>query len=133
VDRPLQDGEFPGTTTREARRFFVSTNRKGFLVMDILDILLKSLSFLKTLAALTATKVDDEIVELLQAIADSPALVDWLKGLIESTSDNEGVLSLIGEPSAEVTEALRERKIDWARLIEKLPALIALLKAFSGK
>lgn len=99
--------------------------------MDILNLLVKSLAFLKTLAALTAITVDDEIVALLEAIADSPALLDWLKGKIDA--DAAGVLSIETDPPQALVEEIGKRKIDWAKLIEKLPALIALVKALSGK
>lgn len=107
--------------------------RYGVSQMDLLDLLLKSLGFLKTLAQLTETKVDDEIVELLDAIAESPALLDWIKGLLDVGLDEAGQLSLVGEPPEAVALALKERKIDWAKLLEKLPAIISLFMMLSDK
>lgn len=93
----------------------------------IRDILTRFIAIASFLTSYTSTKIDDEVLAFAQAVVDSPALLAWLETLINAP---EGTQQLVGPPPELLVEELRERRIDWAKLLERLPALIALVKAF---
>jgi len=97
---------------------------------DLLGALGKALSLLSILAATTATKVDDEIVSLLQAIHDSPKLLEWFERKL--ADDKAGVLSVESSPPEALVEEIRLRDVPWDKLVAALPTLIAIAKLFGG-
>ena len=87
------------------------------------------LAFLRRLAELTPTKVDDAVVALGESIAEDETLGRWFRG-VNATAGPEGTLQLIGEPPAEVVEAFRNRGFEFSKVLEFLPLLIQVLGAF---
>lgn len=83
------------------------------------------------LSPFTSTGFDDRLVEGLDAFLAHDDFLLFLQGLIDGQS-TDGVLSLTA-PSEAFTLELERRKIDWARLVELLPQIIALVRLFSGK
>lgn len=96
--------------------------------------------FLRTLAGFTETKIDDLLVDLLEAIVSDPALSGWFAGVandhaIETKPD--GTLAIVlnnasDEPPAEISQALFDRGIfkgakDAAEVGSKLKDLLPLL------
>lgn len=100
------------------------------MAVDLRNVLSRSLGLLALLAAQTKTTIDDEVVALLQAIHDSPALLDWFQSKL--AADASGVLSIETDPPEALVEEVRERKINWARLVELLPVLLQVAKTFAG-
>lgn len=94
-------------------------------------LLLKALAVLKVLATLTATKVDDEIVGLLEMIAAEPSIIRWFEEAV-LPADAAGILSVADAPPEAIREAVERRKIEWAKLLQHLPALIAIFKSLAG-
>lgn len=94
---------------------------------DLLGALGKALALLGILAASTATKVDDEIVSLLQAIHDSPKLLEWFQRKL--ADDKAGVLSVESSPPEALVEEIKLRDLPWDKLVAALPVLIAIVKA----
>lgn len=97
---------------------------------SFLEVLRKAKPLIELLVSLTPSTADDDGVKILYSILESPVLGGWFKSKVEA--DAAGVLSIESEPTPEVAQELRDRKIDWSKLIEKLPALIAIFKAFAG-
>ena len=85
---------------------------------------------LSFLAGRTATQLDDNIVALLGAIADSPVLLDWLES--KFNAQQEGVLSIESEPTEAIALELGKRGIDWSKLVALLPVIVELFGKFAG-
>lgn len=100
------------------------------MTLDFKAILAKIIPLVAFVAPLTPTTIDDEALKLLRALDASPALLDWFKG--KFAQDQAGVLSIETDPPEPLVEELRLRDLDWGKLIEKLPALIALFRAHAG-
>jgi hypothetical protein len=102
--------------------------------MKLIELLGKALGLLRLLAAGTTTTLDDQAVELLQAIYDSPALLKWFEDLLKTAplDPTTGTLSMTADPPEEIVQELRDRKIDWSKLVEYLPVLIQIVRAFAG-
>ena len=98
------------------------------MALNVDSILEHLINFLGLLAQQTATKVDDEAVELLKAIHEDPAVRDWFSGVVDAYPD-DGRLPLIEAP-AEVQASLAARGFDWQKVLEALPILIALVRTF---
>ena len=88
----------------------------------------KALAALKALAPLTETKVDDEAVDLIEAIQEDPTIAAWLDSIV---GDGTVAVPRSIEPPAEVKAALEARKINWASLLTKLPAIISMAQQFA--
>jgi hypothetical protein len=94
-------------------------------------------AFLRTLAGLTSTKIDDLLVDLLEAITNDRALSGWFAGRVAAGTTTEiapgGTLSFVSdEPPAEISQALFDRGIfkgakDAAEVGSKLKDLLPLL------
>lgn len=93
-------------------------------------------SLLRTLAGLTSTKIDDLLVDLLEAIAADPLLSDWLSrvsGNYATEISTDGTLSFVSdEPPVHITQALFDKGIfkgakDAAEVGSKLKDLLPLL------
>lgn len=87
------------------------------------------LGFLRRLAELTPTKVDDAAVELGEAIVEDETIGRWFRG-VQATAGPDGTLQLMGEPPVEVVEAFKARGFDFSRVLEMLPLLIQLFAGF---
>lgn len=98
------------------------------MAIDLRVALGKALALLTILAATTATKVDDEIVGFLNAINDSPALLEWFQK--KFSDDAAGVLSVESDPPAALVEEIKLRDVPWAKLVAALPTLIQIVKLF---
>lgn len=93
--------------------------------------------FLRTLAGLTSTKIDDLLVDLLEAVTNDPTLSDWFAGRIAAGTTTEiapdGTLSFVSdEPPAHVSQALFDKGLfkgakDAAEVGSKLKDLLPLL------
>lgn len=93
--------------------------------------------FLRTLAGFTETKIDDLLVDLLEAISNDPSLSGWFASRVAAGTTTEiapdGTLSFVSdEPPAEITQALFDRGIfkgakDAAEVAGKLKDLLPLL------
>jgi hypothetical protein len=93
--------------------------------------------FLRTLAGFTETKIDDLLVDLLEAVTTDPTLSDWFAGRVAAGATTElapdGTLSFVSdEPPAEISQALFDRGIfkgakDAAEVAGKLKDLLPLL------
>lgn len=93
--------------------------------------------FLRTLAGFTETKIDDLLIDLLEAVTTDPTLSDWFSGRIAAGTTTEiapdGTLSFVSdEPPAEISQALFDRGIfkgakDAAEVGSKLKDLLPLL------
>ena len=90
-------------------------------------LLIKALAVLKVLATLTATKLDDEIVALLEMIAAEPEIIRWIETLVQA-EEAGAMMAASDEPPQAIAAAIERRKIDWAKLLQHLPAIIAIFK-----
>ena len=90
-------------------------------------LLLHAIAVLKVIAQMTTSKIDDELVKLLEAIADEPTVLDWLTA--QAAADPENMMAASDEPPAELAAALAAARIEWKKIIEYLPAILAILKA----
>lgn len=99
-------------------------------MLNVQSALTAARNLLGLLKDKTATKVDDELFDLVVAIDDSPKLKEWVAKKFEAQA--AGVLSIESEPTEELALELRERKIEWAKLIQYLPVLLQVLKTFAG-
>lgn len=102
--------------------------------MNLLLLLGKAIGLLRLLAAQTATKVDDQAVDLLDAINESPKLREWFDKVLQTApaDPTTGTLSITAEPPAEIVQELRDRKIEWSKLVEYLPVLIQIIRTLAG-
>jgi len=93
--------------------------------------------FLRTLAGFTETKIDDLLVDLLEAVLSDPAISGWFAGRVAAGTTAEiapdGTLSFVDdEPPAHVSQALFDKGIfkgakDAAEVGSKLKDLLPLL------
>lgn len=94
-------------------------------------------SFLRTLAGFTETKIDDLLVDLLEAVLSDPAISGWFAGKVAAGTTAEiapdGTLSFVSdEPPAHISQALFDKGIfkgakDAAEVGSKLKDLLPLL------
>lgn len=98
--------------------------------MSLDFILTKASAFFAVIAPMTPIKTDDELPALIDAIRSDAILFGWLEAKV--AADEAGVLQMEAGPSEEMTLALNARGIDWAKLIQYLPAIIAIVKTLRG-
>lgn len=96
---------------------------------DVTAALTAARNVLGILKDQTATTLDNELYDLLAAIDDSPALKSWLASKIGQQQN--GVLSIESDPPEALVLEVRERRIDWSKLVAMLPTIIQLLGAFA--
>ena len=94
-------------------------------------------SLLRTLAGLTSTKIDDLLVDLLEAVLSDPAISGWFAGRVAAGTTAEiapdGTLTFVSdEPPVHITQALFDKGIfkgakDLSEVGSKLKDLLPLL------
>jgi hypothetical protein len=102
---------------------------------NLREALGRSIGLLSLLAQQTTTKVDDELVALMDAIYNSPKLMDWFatKFAESEKAGGVGVLSIEAGPPETLVEEIRLRDIDWAKMAQHASTIIAIVKLLSGK
>jgi hypothetical protein len=95
----------------------------------ILGALRYLLAGLGEFVAQTTNPWDDFAVDVMNAAVESQVIQDWLAGLLETPA---GAESLSSPPEAVVAE-FESRGIPWAKVMQYLPQIIALLRVFLGK
>ena len=99
----------------------------GLPAVDIALILAAISSSLRYLADRTATILDDQFVDFIDAVRESPALLDFIRDLMKRDLP-EGTLPQIGV-DAEVKEAFEAAGFDWNMVIDVLlPVLLELIR-----
>jgi hypothetical protein len=93
--------------------------------MQLHTILDLALDIARRIAAQTETRVDDELLDLLEALRDDPTLRAWIGGKLLQPP---GSLAIEISPSAAVSAALVERRVDWSQLLSYLPRIIEILQ-----
>lgn len=107
-----------------------SGDHKGLAVS--LDVaLVKLRAILAALAPLTATKLDDSAIAVIDAILHDGTLFGWFSGKVRE-DDLHGKLALESQPPVALQAVLEQRQIDWARLLEWLPHIVTLIKILRG-
>lgn len=94
-------------------------------------------SLLRTLAGLTSTKIDDLLVDLLEAVLSDPAISGWFAGKVAAGTtehiEPDGTLTFVSdEPPVHITQALFDKGIfkdakDLSEVGSKLKDLLPLL------
>ena len=74
----------------------------------------------------TETQIDDELVDLLEAIRNDPFAREWFGARFDL--HDRGLYLSEGEPSDETRLAFTAAGIPWGTLIARLPELLALAK-----
>lgn len=98
--------------------------------MSIRALLEKARSFLAAIAPITPLKTDDELPGLIDAILADASLLGWFEAKVAAS--DAGVLSLESTPPVALQVVLEQRKINWSRLIELLPAIIQVIGVLKG-
>ncbi|MBW3599413.1 MAG: hypothetical protein KY475_19350 [Planctomycetes bacterium] len=101
--------------------------------MNLLTLLDLALDVARRVSLQTATRVDDELLDLLEAIRDDPTLRTWIGGKLLQPP---GALAIETQPSSPVAAALAARRIDWTKLLSYLPQIIEILqlvRALAGR
>ncbi len=90
-----------------------------------LHILLNlALDLARRLSQKTVTRVDDELIDLLEALHDDPTLRAWIGGKLLQPP---GTLAIETAPSAAVAAALAQRQLTWNKLMAYLPRILEIL------
>lgn len=92
--------------------------------MHIVPLIKEVLPWLEQGAALTATTIDDMVVQFFKAAIEIPAVAAWLESLLHAKGDERMALAFAAP--VDVQEALAARKIDWAVVLPKVLKLLAL-------
>ncbi len=101
--------------------------------MQLQTVLDLALELARLLSRKTLTRVDDELVEVLEALRDDPLLRAWIGGKLLQPP---GALAVETHPSAPIAAALAGRRIDWSKLLAYLPRILEILqlvRAITGK
>lgn len=93
--------------------------------MDISTVLMYAVMFGRQLAERTSTKIDDELIDLLEAIRTDPWLLEWLSGKSDQPS---GTLSIEVAPEGDLKLAIERKEIQWGTLADRLPEILALIQ-----
>jgi hypothetical protein len=93
--------------------------------MQLLTLLDLALDVARRISQKTATRVDDELLDLLEAIRDDPTLRAWIGGKLLQPP---GSLAIETSPSAPVAAALASRNVDWGKLLSYLPRILEILQ-----
>lgn len=101
--------------------------------MSLRDLFARAKSVLASIAPITPIKSDDALVVLIDAALADAELLGFFR---QAENDHDdGKLSLTATPPVALqatVESLSAKGIDWAKLIEMLPAVIALIKSLRG-
>ncbi len=79
----------------------------------------------RRVAAATGTRVDDELLDLLEALRDEPALRRWIGRKLQQSP---GALAVEAAPAAPIAAALADRNLDWEKLLSYLPRILEILR-----
>ncbi len=101
--------------------------------MDITTILELALKIGRQIANQSNTKIDDELLDLLEVVYRDAWLREWLAG---KSLQPVGSLAIEAAPSEQFRLALKRNNLSWTALLSKLPELlqlIQLIRAFAKK
>ncbi len=101
--------------------------------MQLQTLLDLALEVARRLSQKTVTRIDDELVDLLEALRDDPTLRAWIGGKLLQPP---GTLAIETAPSAPVAAALAQRQLTWSKLLAYLPRILEILhliRAFTGR
>ncbi len=103
------------------------------MALNLRALFLRGRNVLAAIATVTPIRSDDALVVLFDAAIDDAELLGFIR---QAEEDHDaGRLSLSTSPPValqESAQALERRGVDWARLIEMLPSIIALIKSLRG-
>lgn len=98
--------------------------------MSLRSLLVKARAFIAAIAPVTPLKTDDELPGLIDALLADAALFGWFEDKVAAS--DSGVLSIESTPPVALQMVLEQRKVNWSRLIELLPAIIQVISVLKG-
>lgn len=96
--------------------------------MDLASLLAGIVSTLQLLSKLTTSTIDDQFVGFLEAVRNSPALLEWVQSLLDANIPETALRSQSVPENAKAALALSG--FDLATLVQYLPLLIEILRSF---
>lgn len=105
---------------------------ESFVIGDsIRDELQAVRTGLNLIAQMTATKVDDRIVQVLDMVLDNQPLIDFIDSILNGgRSEAEAIAAYAVADVPQGAEAISFGSGGFAKLIKYLPQIIALIKTF---
>lgn len=112
------------------------------MTIPVKTLIEMALGMLKTVAKYTSTQLDDQLVEVLDAVFSQPELIALIESLLNDpavqTAKDDARTSLIKDlanrrRNPETETAANSAGLGWEALIAMLPTIIRILLSLAGK
>lgn len=97
--------------------------------MQVVEVIKEVLPWLEKGAALTATQIDDAVVQVFKAAIDNPTIAAWIDSLFQADAADRMTMACAASP--EVQEAFAAKGIDWQKVVALLPTVLKIIALFA--